>query len=156
MEQYEISPRHYFQEMQKVLKHFKPELISVRFWGALGGKTVLYENLKGKKLVIIQEQNGIKIRIDGKDRFYFEIVGAKRDKNNGRDWAFRYERIDKNGLLHYACAGYPNPHTPYTGPDDPKLPSARKSILCSANSKHFIKIIFPGKIPIKRFRLMPG
>ena len=151
MEQYEIPPRIYFQTLQKILKHFKPELAFVRFVGSLGGKVVVRENLQDKALAIKKAKGGIKIFIDGTERFFYEMTSFKKYGSiSGKAWTIAYERVHNDGRYHSACSGYPNSQEPYTGPDDPTLPTARKSILRSANYTHLVEITFPGKIPLRR------
>lgn len=162
MEQYEIEHRLFFQCIEKAVAQFNPECIFIRFVGSRGGEIIVSENLNGKKLSVLKKRNGLSIVINGAEKFFYETSDKLVP---GKKWAVAYERrrfdskyplLAKTGVIHYAHCAYPNPYESYTGPDDPNLPPIYKTILRSANLCHFIEITFPGKIPIKKYRKMPG
>lgn len=156
MEQYEIRPGRYFENIKSALKHFKAEWVYIRFVGSHGGGVVVSENLKNKKLVLRRRKTGLDIIIDGKKVFFYETTISKTNLISGERWAVAYERIDRKGRMHYAHCGYPNYYEPYTGPDDSRLPEAKRTIFRSANGTYLIEITFSGKIPIKKIGLVPG
>lgn len=159
MEQYEIEKRLLFRCLKKAVTRFNPEHIFVRLKGSSGGTTMLSENLKKKKLTIIKKRNGLSIVIGGKEKFFYE---TSAEFDYGKRWAVAYERIrfdpdgPETGVLHLGVCAYPNPHEPYTGPEDPNLPPVSRTIFRSANMKYLIEITFPGKIRIRPHRKMPG
>lgn len=163
MEQYEIPPRSCVAVIKKILRHHPPEHIFIRWVGSIGagniegkgGRTVLDENLSDKTLTIRETFSGLEVFIDGKNKFIFEFRVATPPIGKpawvwGKKWCIAYERIKPNGVMHFACSGYPNLQEPYTGPDDIRLPEARKTLLRSANLTHLIEITFTGKIPIRK------
>lgn len=158
MEQYEIPVKSCNATLQAALKYCKPEYIFIRWVGRVGSKggaTVLDENLIGKTLELKETTAGFEIRINGDKKFLFEFL--KEDRTRiwwGKQWAIAYKRIDKDGRMIMAHAQYPNPYDSYEGPDDPCLPYPVGTCLRATNFTHFIKISFPGKIPIKRSHVM--
>ncbi len=155
MEQYEIPTGRYLKNIQKALRRFWVERVYIRFVGSQGGKVVISEDMKGKKLAISRGKNGLDIKIDGEKVFFYEIT-TSGDIVFGNRWSIAYERFDNAGRPHHAHTGYPNPYAPYTGPDDPDLPEVKKTILRSCNLNYLIEIIFSEKIPIKNVGLIPG
>lgn len=155
MEQYEIPPRICIAVIQKILSRHFPERIFICRVGSRGGDIILDEKLFGKILAIKETLSGLVISINGKNKFIFEFTdgslpGEKPAWIWGKKWAVAYERIKPDGVMHCACTGYPNLQEPYTGPDDIRLPEARRTILRSTNGTHLIEITFAGKIPIKK------
>ncbi len=151
MEQYEIPPRQHFQTIKKILKHFQPTYIFIRFVGSAGGGVVFDDDLSGKKLEFQKVTGGYNILINGDQKFYWETEKMIRGKKfYHKKWAIAYERSDEVGKEHFAPGGYPIPGYPYTGPDDKRLPPVRKTMLRTANMQFYMHIRFSGKIPIKR------
>lgn len=156
MEQYEILPSRYFKNIQLALKHFKVEEIYIRLRGSLGGTVIISKNLKGKKLAVSREKNGLNIIIDGKKVFFYRTRISKLNRlSGGERWSVAYERFYNDGRIHMAHTGYPNCYERYNGPDDPELPGVKRTVLRSCND-HLIEISFFGKIPIKKAGLFPG
>lgn len=156
MEQYEIRANRYFKNIQKALRNYPVEWIYIRFIGSQGGKVIISENMKGKRLTISRGENGLNTKIDGKKVFFWEITARSGKIVFGNRWSIAYERFDEDGNVHYANTGYPNPYAPYTGPDDPDLPKVKNTIFRSGNRNYLIEITFSGKIPIKKTGLIPG
>ena len=149
MEQYEVPASRYLKNIRKALKYFQIEWIYIRFVGSRSGEVVISENMKSKKLTLGRRKNGLDIKIDGKKMFFYGIA-TSGNIIFGNSWSITYERSNKDGRIHHAHAGYPNPHAPYTGPNDLNLPEVKKTILRSCNRDYLIEITFSGKIPIKK------
>lgn len=111
--------------------------------------------MKGKKLTVSREENGLNINIDGNKVFYYEITKSA-GITFGNRWSIAYERFDDEGRMHHAYTGYPNLLESYTGPDDPLLPKVKNTIFRSRNRDYLIEITFSGKISIKNVGLVPG
>ena len=152
MEQYEIPPRRYHKILCDALKYFKAEYVYVRLVGSKGGTVKLAEDIRQKSLTLKQSRKGLRIIIDGKDKFLFETEtwSVKKGKLSGKRWSIAFYRENEKGVMHFGCTGYPNCQEPYTGPDDPRLPKVKQTIFRTVNHNHFIEITFSGKIPICR------
>lgn len=150
MEQYEIPPSRYRLILRDALKYFKAEYVYIRLVGSKGGTVKISEDIRQKSLTLKQSKKGLKIIIDGKEKFLFETWSIKKDNLSGKRWSIAFYREDSKGRMHHASTGYPNGLEPYTGPDDPKLPEAKQTIFRAVNHDHFIEITFSGKIPIRR------
>ena len=150
MEQYEIPPGRYYKILCDALKYFKAEYVYVRLVGSKGGMIKLSEDVRQKSLVLKQSRKGLRIIIDGKERFLFEVWSVKKDSLSGKRWSIAFFRVSEKGVMHYAHTGYPNSLEPYTGPDDPRLPEVKKTIFRTVNHDHLIEITFSEKIPIRR------
>ena len=157
MEQYEILPERYFENIQLALKNFKPEWIYIRLRGSLGGQVVISKSLKGKKFSIAREKNGLNIIINSKRVFVYKLsLSESKDLAGltGKRWAVAYERFYDDGRKHFL---YPDAWERYqrNGPVDSPLPKIKKTILRSCHD-YLIEIGFSGKIPIKKTGLVPG
>ena len=150
MEQYEICPSRFWQEISKALEYFVPSHILIRQIGSQGGKTRVREELTEKRLTIVKPKQDLHIMIDGLERFIFEADQHVTSRCKGLlKWSVAYERIYPPtpecplGRMHHAGTGYPNPN-------DSSLPPITETILRCGNETHFMQITFPGKIPITR------
>ena len=150
MEQYEIPPGRYYKILCDALKYFKAEYVYVRLVGSKGGMIKLSEDVRQKSLVLKQSRKGLRIIIDGKERFLFEMWNVKKDNLSGKRWKIAFYRVNKKGVMHSGYTGYPNYQEPYTGPNDPRLPEVKKTIFRTVNHDHLIEITFSEKIPIRR------
>lgn len=124
--------------------------------GSAGGTVKVNEDIRQKNLTLKQTRKGLRIIIDGRERFLFEMWSVKKDNLSGKRWAVAFFRTNKKGVVHYAHTGYPNSMEPYTGPDDPKLPKVKQTIFRTVNHDHLIEITFSGKIPIHRLNKLVG
>ncbi len=156
MEKYELPPNRYYQALCDALECFKAENVFIRLLGSHGGGVKVNEDLRQERLnksfFVKQYRRGLKIFIDGQEKFLFETTSVKKDDRlSGKCWVIHFVRIDRDGRMHNASTGYPNPQEPHiTGPDDRRLPKARQTIFRTANHDHLIEITFAGKIPICR------
>jgi len=155
MEQYQILVKRYFKNIQKALKNFQVEFLFVRFIGSQGGEVIISENINGKKLTVYRNKKVLVLKLDREKIFVYEIKKLK-PISIGNRWFLAYQRFDSKDRMLHSHAGYPNQFEPYTGPDDPKLPEIRNTILRSCNEHYLIEITFSGKIPIKNVGLVPG
>ena len=157
MEQYEIPPDRYFENIQLALKHFKAEWIYIRLCGSLGGKVIISKKLKRGELAIARSKNGLNIIINGKKVFVYKLSLSKSKDSvglTGKRWAIAYERFYEDGRRHFL---YPDEWERFqdNGPLDPSLPKVKRTILRSCHD-YLIEITFSGKIPIKKLSLVPG
>jgi hypothetical protein len=155
MEQYEISPRTCNKVIQAAIQYFEPEFLFVRWVGSEGGKIEVAERLQGKRLDVRHLKSGFEFLIDGVSRFLFKFSTspALPRCTLGKRWSFAYERFAKRGavdVIWTASTGYPYLGAIYTGPDDPRLPEPRSTVLRSVNDTHLAELTFKGKIPIMK------
>ena len=156
MEQYEIPPRSCNKIIQTAIKFFEPEHLFIRLVGSNGGAIQVAEKLHGKKLEVRYSKIGFEFFIDGKSHFLFEFstFPALPRYTWGKEWALAYKRFTRSkgfpavDVICTASTGYPYPGAIYTGPDDPRLPEPRSTMLRCCNYGYLAEITFKGKIPI--------
>jgi hypothetical protein len=153
MEQYEIPPNVCNRTIQAAIQYFEPEYLFIRWVGSMGGEVEVSEGLKGKKLNVRYLKMGFEFSIDSVSRFLFKFSTSPAIPRYtfGKKWALAYERFTKSGtidVIWMASTGYPYSGEIYTGPDDPRLPEPRSTMLRCANDSHLAEITFKGKIPI--------
>ncbi|MEK7630229.1 MAG: hypothetical protein AAB432_02510 [Patescibacteria group bacterium] len=150
MEQYLVHRTSHRTTIQRALCYFKPSHIYIRSCGSEGGDEEINEKLDKKELAIEYRNGGFAILIDKKEQFFF-----KYEPGVYNDWSIAYERFKPGNLVPIISgSGYPNPQEPYTGPDDPRLPHPRNTILRLNNDQYLLEITFPEKIPIRKGRLL--
>lgn len=149
MEQYELHTRTYFANLRQIFENFSPQHIYIRGLKApVEYETVLNEELNGRRLLLKKTPKGITIVLDGVEKFLFETGKQKHgDTDWGKDWAIAYHRVDEQNRMHFASTGYDNP-------DDPALPTIKKSVLRCCNYRYMVEITFDGKIPLRKAGLI--
>jgi hypothetical protein len=142
MEQYQLFQKNYFSSLKHALSHADPVWFFVRFMGSRGGKIVIDEDIKNRKLKIKKQNTTLIFLLD--NTIFYEY--KKSDGNES--WSIQYQRLIE-GHLFLPRTGLPNPWDgDYTGPNDPRLPEPHETKLRSCNGEHLIEIGFNKKIPI--------
>lgn len=89
MEQYELAPEQFLDDMKYCLSHYTPRSFHVRNVGSSSKKFSLLENLEGRNLEVEQMEGSLRFSVDGNELFLFE-----QDKAFGRSFGIGYD-LDK-------------------------------------------------------------